>query len=137
MKSLFSNIIKKSLEELENKSWGDPLEENTALVRECLRLSKVPIGEFSAADLRIMISQGFGLKYLIPLAIDKLKNDIFTEAFFYEGDLLSAVLNVQEKFWKENPIFREQLNELVDNNKQEIGQRKIDTSQFFNLESFI
>ena len=45
-----------------------------------------------------MIGQGFGLTYLIPVAIEKLKENIFVDADFYKGDLLNNVLSIETNF---------------------------------------
>ena len=39
-----------------------------------------------------MISQKIGLQILIPLALEKLQDDIFIETDFYYRDLLSNIL---------------------------------------------
>ena len=44
------------------------------LVVTCYSLRKKQIKDFEIEDLRIMIGQNFGLNYLIPIAIEELKN---------------------------------------------------------------
>ena len=56
--------------------------------------------EFEIEDFRIMIGQNIGLKYLIPLALEILNNNILSEGDYYEGDLLLNVLKSDENYWK-------------------------------------
>lgn len=105
MAKSLNHLRQQSLETLENQSWGDTSDAPTNLVRRCIELSKIPIADFSSSDLRLMIGQQFGLPYLIPLALEKLQENIFIETDFYEGDLLSNVLNVDTSFWNDNENF--------------------------------
>jgi len=82
---LKNNWQQKSLEVLENHQWGDSSTAPTKLVERCIKLSKIPIDNFSLGDLRIMIGQKFGLDYLIPLALEKIQKNIFVEADLYEN----------------------------------------------------
>ena len=86
-----SNWRQKSLEVLENHNWGDSTNAPTNLVKRCIELSKVSIDTFTLGDLRVMVGQKFGLKYLIPLAIERLQSNIFIDAELYDGDLLESV----------------------------------------------
>ena len=80
-----------TLEQLEKNDWGDA-DAPTWLVQECHRLRRKPIEEFSTEDLRIMIGQNIGLKYLVPRALEVLRKNPLAAGDFYEGDLLSAVI---------------------------------------------
>ena len=86
-----SNWRQKSLEVLENHNWGYSTNAPTNLVKRCIELSKVSIDTFTLGDLRVMVGQKFGLKYLIPLAIERLQSNIFIDAELYDGDLLESV----------------------------------------------
>src|SRR5687768_15480469 len=90
--------LDKTLEQLENKIWPEP-EYDSYLVKTIHALRKKRLMEFETEDLRIMIGQNFILQYLIPLAIDQLKEDILAEGHFYRGDLLKAVLDSDKNFW--------------------------------------
>ncbi|MGK6351594.1 contact-dependent growth inhibition system immunity protein [Parapedobacter sp. DT-150] len=80
-------------------------------------VSKKPLNEFSAEDLRLMIGQGASLNYLIPLAFDFLKEDLLTEGDLYPSDLLKSVQSIDETFWESNPNLRKELNKLIDDRK--------------------
>ena len=125
----------KSLETLENHYWGDPADAPTNLVKRCIELSKVPVQNFSLGDLRVMIGQKFGLQYLVPLAIEKLQDNIFVDAELYEGDLLENVLKIDTSFWKNHEDCWTQLNELIKDKRKEIAELDIVTTDFDNLKS--
>ena len=89
---------KLSLDDLEGFVWGEP-KYSSSLVRRCHELRKVPVGEFSTEDLRILIGQQIGLDYIVELAVEMLERDPFAQGDDYSGDLLCAVLGVDLKFW--------------------------------------
>ena len=98
MKVNFNN----NLEELENDNWGTAPVNSTRLVTTIHELRKKPLKDFTVQDLRITIGQSFSLEFLIPLAIEELKQNILAEGDFYEGDLLKNVLSADVNFWKNN-----------------------------------
>ena len=95
-------------------------EYQTKLTARCHQLLSLPLNEYTIEDLRLMISQQFGLTYLIPFAIEKLHNDLFAEGDFYSGDLLAAVFKIAPSFWKENQKLWGELDELIGPRKNEI-----------------
>ncbi len=124
------NWRQKSLENLEKRDWGDAKKAPTDLIRRCLELSKVPIGDFSLGDLRIMIGQQCGLPFLVPIALEKLQDNLFVEADYYEGDLLSALLSIDVAFWLEHQDHWNLLNQLVRDNGEQIRAKRISTAKF-------
>lgn len=68
-------------------------------------------------DLRIMIAQNFSLAYLIPLAIEKLKENVLAEGDFYPGDLLEAVTKIDDGFWIENANYKRELEAIILKNR--------------------
>jgi hypothetical protein len=66
-------------------------------------LRRKPLDEFNTEDLRIMIGQNIGLRYLIPLALDRLTRNTFVSGDFYRGDLLGVVLRAERAFWLQSP----------------------------------
>jgi len=120
----------KTLEQLEKDVWG-PDTFGSHLTSTIHRLRKKVLNDFSIEDLRITIGQQEGLPYLVPLAIEVLKEDISAEGDFYEGDLLKAVLTVDPKFWKENREYWETVHFLIKTKKQKVKQMEIDTDIFY------
>jgi hypothetical protein len=120
----------KSLFNLEKTHPDDRGEAPTRLVARCAELIKIPLNEYSIEDLRLMIGQGLGLPYLIPLAIEKLTKDLFAEGDMYEGDLLANVLRIPSIFWKQNPKLWEKLNELIAESRETITDMGISLTEF-------
>jgi hypothetical protein len=136
MMKLENNWMQKSLEDLEKNSYSDSTIAPTNLIKRCMELNKVPLNKFSVEDLRLMIGQEFGLSYLIPLALEYLKKDIFIEGDFFPGDLLKNVLTINITFWKENKNLWIELNDLIKERKDDLISYKIPTTSFdaaFNL----
>jgi CDI immunity proteins len=127
-----NNWRQQSIETLENHYWGDAATAPTNLVKRCIELTKVSVDNFTPGDLRVMIGQNFGLQYLIPLAIEKLQDNIFIYAELYEGDLLENVLKIDTSFWDNNENFWTQLNELIKDKRQEIREMEISSVNFDN-----
>jgi len=121
-----------SLETLENHYWGDPATAPTSLVKRCIELSKVPVDNFTLGDLRVMIGQKFGLQYLIPLAIERLLDNIFVDAELYEGDLLESVLKIDTSFWDNNENYWTELNDLIKDKRQKLIEMEIVSTNFDN-----
>lgn len=122
----------KSLETLENHYWSNPATAPTNLVKRCIELSKVPVDKFTLGDLRVMIGQKFGLQYLVPLAIEKLQDNIFVDAELYEGDLLEIVLKIDTFFWDNNENCWTEISDLIKNKRQEIIEMEIVSTNFDN-----
>lgn len=103
----------KTLDELEGNVWGEPNYESH-LVQECHRLRRVPLCEFSPGNLRIMIGQHIGEEYLIPIALELLRENPMIEGDYYPGDLLAAVLKANGAFWKNHPELRDEAHHIME-----------------------
>jgi hypothetical protein len=103
----------KSLQELEDDDWGEATFDSH-LVRECHRLHRVPLKDFTIENLRIMIGQNFCLNYLVPLAIEKLEHNPLAEGRFYAGDLLVNVLRVHSYFWSKHLDLKSKVARVAD-----------------------
>lgn len=127
---LENNWRQKSIENLEGQNFGNPSEAPTNMVKRCLELCKVPLDKFTIEDLRLMIGQGFSLRYLIPLAVEHLKTNIFVEGDLFPGDLLKNVLAVDTNFWTDHKQLWREINELIKNRRNELASNKISTTSF-------
>jgi hypothetical protein len=96
MKHDFSSS--KSLQELEHEDLGEP-NYDSYLVKTCHDLHRKPLIDFTVEDLRLMIGQGIGLTYLVPIALDRLQEQPLAEGDLYPGDLLTTVLKIDDTFW--------------------------------------
>jgi hypothetical protein len=83
------------------------------MVRRCHALRSKPIDEFTVEDLRLMIQQQIGLRYLVPIALQHLREDPLAEGDFYPGDLLAAILRVDGDFWQQKPDLNRELRNMI------------------------
>ncbi len=126
-----NNWCEKSLENLEKDYWDEPGYESH-LVKTCHQLRKKPLKEFEIEDLRIMIGQNIGLKFLVPIAIEELKENILAEGDYYEGDLLKAVLTSEVSFWTERVDLLDELDKLIQHNQELLDQTDAEFTREFN-----
>lgn len=103
----------RSLEELERACWPAPSADDTRLVATALALRRRPIGELTVEDMRLLIGQDIGLPYLLPLALEMLRENPMAEGHMYEGDLLSAVLTRNTAVWTESSELGRELRVIV------------------------
>ncbi|MFF3918801.1 contact-dependent growth inhibition system immunity protein [Streptomyces sp. NPDC001852] len=105
----------RSIEELERHRWPDPPPDSTPLVRSVHELRRRAIKDLTVEDLRRLVSQDVGLPWLLPVALDFLRetapNEV--ETGWYDDDLLSAVLTRSEEVWREDPRLAIHLDETV------------------------
>ncbi|MFE3942301.1 contact-dependent growth inhibition system immunity protein [Streptomyces sp. NPDC059118] len=103
----------RSLEELERDRWSVPPADATRLVRTVYGLRRQPIGELTIEDLRLLIRQDVGLPYLLPVAMEALRDNPMAEGDMYEGDLLSAVLTRSPVMWSDSAGLLQELRVIV------------------------
>ena len=123
--NLMKDIVdeNKSLEQLENDFWKDDSDYPTGLVEKCYRYREIALKELTIEQMRLLIGQNIGLKYLIPKALKILGTNILAEGDCYEGDLLSMVLNAEDNFWNENKNLRIAIKNLITGRRQEIESK--------------
>ena len=126
-----NNWREKSLENLEKDYWGEP-DYESHLVKTCHQLRKKPLKDFEIEDLRIMIGQNIGLKFLVPIAIEELKENILSEGNYYEGDLLKSVLTSEVNFWTERVDLLNELEKLIQQNLELLDQTDAEFTREFN-----
>ena len=113
------NYLNATLEELDGDDWGTPAYDS-ALVKTCHRLRRVPLKDFSIEDLRIMIGQEIGLKYLLPIALVELEKEPLAQGDFYPGDLLKNVLGVNREFWRQHAELKQRMDVIVEKAKAKL-----------------
>lgn len=126
-----NNWQEKSLENLEKDYWCEP-DYESHLVKTCHQLRKKPLKEFEIEDLRIMIGQNIGLKFLVPLALEELKENILVEGDYYEGDLLKSVLTSEVSFWIARGDLLDELEKLIQQNLELLDQTDPEFTREFN-----
>ena len=107
--------LEKTLDQIENTVWGEP-DYPSYLVITCHQLRKKPLKDFTVEDFRIMIGQNISLDILIPMAFERLKQNIMAEGDCYSGDLLNNILTAESSYWIKNPILHRKLTKLFRNN---------------------
>ncbi|WP_327685564.1 contact-dependent growth inhibition system immunity protein [Streptomyces sp. NBC_00467] len=105
--------LDRSLEDLEGERWPEPSAGTTHLVRTVHALRRVQVGALTVDDLRTLIAQDVGLPFLLPVALDVLRNDPPAEGRYYEGDLLSVVMRKSPAAWSMFPDLRRELVAVV------------------------
>nr|WSW49376.1 contact-dependent growth inhibition system immunity protein [Streptomyces sp. NBC_01001] len=102
------------LDELDPPRWAPPASDATHLVRKVHELRRIPLGELGPADLRTLISQQVALPYVLPPAVRLLLEEPLLDAYFYEGDLLLATVNVPDSAWSLLPDLAAQLSAVIE-----------------------
>ncbi|MGW1271475.1 contact-dependent growth inhibition system immunity protein [Streptomyces sp. NPDC002491] len=105
-----------------------PIGRSTRLVVTAHALRRRPIGELTVEDMRLLIGQDIGLPYLLPLALEVLRDDPMAEGHMYEGDLLSAVLTRDPAVWTEHSELGREFRMIISksNNLPPDLQQKIE-----------
>lgn len=86
--------------------WGDPDPNDTDMVQRIHALRRKPLSRLSDEELRLAVSQQVGTPYLLELALDRLKSDPLLECEHYPGDLLAALVRLDEIEWVERPDLK-------------------------------
>ncbi|NRB02044.1 MAG: hypothetical protein HRU30_02145 [Rhodobacteraceae bacterium] len=68
------SVDDKTLEQLESEVWAEP-DFGSHLVTTCHQLRKKRLGDFDIEDIRIMLGQSIGAKYLLSRAIEILREN--------------------------------------------------------------
>ncbi len=61
----------------------------------------------------MLIGQGIGLEFLIPLAVELPQENPFVAGDYYPGDLLSVVMQVEPGFWQNHQDVYWSVSEIV------------------------
>jgi len=129
---MISDLSNKSIEELENEYWGEAPKDSSSLVKNCHTLRKKKLVDFEPSDLRILINQDIALKYLIPLALNILKQKPFIETDYFEGDLLKSVISSDVTFWKNENGLKNIVKDIIEKNRKEFDD--LDTTEEIKTE---
>lgn len=90
-----------SIEALEHDIWEDS-GFSSYVVQTSQTARKKPVSQLSNEEIRLLIGQKTGLKYLLPVAISILRENPLIEVTFFEGDLLLQLLRLSEADWAQN-----------------------------------
>ena len=103
-----------SLEDIESAEWGDAPSDASTMVARIHELRRVPVGQLSIDDVRLLIGQKVGVHTLVPIAIGYLSSEPLLTATFYPGDLLRAVLRIPNAYWGHEERLGERLESIID-----------------------
>ncbi|MGW4483917.1 contact-dependent growth inhibition system immunity protein [Amycolatopsis sp. NPDC004368] len=103
-----------TLEQIENRRWGDPPADATRLVKTVHELRHKPVGAMNTEDLRLLLLQQESLDVLVPVALSRLEQNPLAEGDFYPGDLLTAVLKIPQAYWLLHPDQRRHLSDVIE-----------------------
>jgi len=106
----------RSLEQLEGRRWPAPPGDATPMVKNIHELRRCPVGTLEPHELARLVGQGVGLSWLLPLAVEMLKESAPAQAAggFYDDDLLTAVVTVDPRVWEEDPELAGELKTTVE-----------------------
>ena len=62
-------------------------------------MRKRPLDTLELGDIRFLIGQQVGLEYIVPGALGLIARDVLRETDLYPGDLLYALLHVDNGYW--------------------------------------
>jgi hypothetical protein len=110
----------RSIEQLENDYWKE-IDYPTSLVERCYSYRRVPLSDLTVEQLRLLISQKIGLIFTIPKALEVLESNVLAEGDFYEGDLLSTILDLTDE-------------DLINGKEEQLKLKEIITAQFPKIE---
>ena len=101
-----------SIQTLEGSDWGEA-RFGTALVRAGHALRRKKLRELTDDDIRLGLGQQIGLRYLVPLALQRLRQDVFIRTHYFDGDMLANVLNIPGDFWDAHKDWQAEAEELA------------------------
>jgi hypothetical protein len=137
--SLEDNKPKESIEELEKNCWDEPPHYSSYVVITSYKARQKPICELTDEEIRLLISQKIGLKYLLPIAVRMLQINPFMMITFYPGDLMNCLLTLDVEDWKDNTdVFRNFFQIALDNqvrifqNKELSGDRLLRLMDYYS-----
>ena len=70
------------------------------------------MSSLSVENLRMLIGQKIGFKFLVPVALDILAVNPLAEGEMYKGDLLANIAAIPDSFWQQNPELNNQVVEI-------------------------
>lgn len=92
----------------------------TYVSEKCANLWDIPLSSLSPQDVRLLIGQALGVRHLIPLAIQILRDNPFTEIEFYPGDLLLVVLRCAQSHQKDCSEFMPDIHAIANSGRQQL-----------------
>jgi hypothetical protein len=105
--------LEKTIEQLEGEQWGEPTYDSY-VVKTSHSLRTKPLGTLSDEEIRLALSQDNGVRWVLPLAVTKLRENPMCEGIHYPGDLMAAALRLPKTAWDRFPEVRTELQALAE-----------------------
>jgi contact-dependent growth inhibition (CDI) system CdiI-like immunity protein len=102
-----------TLEQIEDRHWGNPPADATRLIKTVYELRHKQVGSMDIENLRVLLLQQESLAVLAPIALTHLKQNPLAEGDFYPGDLLTAVLKIPQTYWQQHPDQRRRASAVI------------------------
>jgi hypothetical protein len=117
----------KSLQEIDGEDWGDPETAETPMIGRVLGLRRKPLRELTHGEVRLAVGQKVGFPIVLEVAIRRLRADPLIEGDYYPGDVLAALVRLDEDDWEGRDDLRSDLAELF---RQAMEQSSEDADAF-------
>lgn len=111
--------INKSIEELDNDYWGEPTFDSY-VITTCHKARQKPLKLLSNEEIRCLIGQKIGLRFLLPIAVETLKNEPLIDVTYFEGDLLLTLLRLDIEDWQDNEDELKHFIVILQSNRPQI-----------------
>jgi|GEM_PF-6551940 len=85
----------------------------SGLIERVHKIRKKIIRDFDKSDIRICLTQGIGIYYLVPKALDILETEPWVETDHYQGDLFKACISLPNEYWDQNPEDRTRIKKIA------------------------
>jgi hypothetical protein len=72
-----------------------------------------PLEQLGPAELRLLLGHGRGLRWLIPVVLERLEREPFAGSDRGPGELLTAALSVEPVEWARDPEWMARLARVV------------------------
>lgn len=115
MMKMNKKLLGKNLQQLEKEFPNEILpKEKLPLLPIEKSFSLIPLENFNVENLRFMIQQEFGWKFLIPIAIEILEVNPYADFEDTDsGGLLSSLLRIKKIFWQENSVLYQKVEKIL------------------------
>lgn len=111
----------RSLQDLEGDDWDLPDEgASSGLAIAFRRGRRVPLDELDPDTLKRMIGQRIGMKWLVPLALERLLVEPWLDTPGH-GMLIEAILDLPGEYWKNHPQLGCEWERVIDRALREAG----------------
>jgi hypothetical protein len=80
-------------------------------------------------------TQSKDLSYLIPLTLNILDDNTFSEGDYYCSDLLEALLRTDIEFWIKNDIYKSDIENIIERNIDDLQSKLFSFRNKFNYKT--